>query len=73
MFRIRFPVNPHVAVSALAGALLALSLASPAPVHAQSWLWEIPMGLEPGFHQPGYRPGELLVQFRGQSTSGLRS
>lgn len=73
MIRIRFPGNVHVAASALAGTILALSMASPARVHAQSWLWEIPVGLESGFHQPGYRPGEILVQFRGQSTPGQRN
>ncbi|HYJ33567.1 MAG TPA: S8 family serine peptidase [Candidatus Binatia bacterium] len=50
----------------------ALSLLAPAPAVAQSWLWEIPVGLEPGFHQPGYVPGELLVQFKGSVTAAQR-
>ncbi len=31
---------------------------------AQSWLWEIPYGLEPGFRPPGFVPNQLLVKFR---------
>lgn len=61
------------AALALAAALLAASLLAAAPTHAQTWLAEIPHGLEPGFRAPGYAPGELLVKFRATSNASDRS
>lgn len=53
--------------------LLALTLLAVAPhARAQSWLFSMPTGLEPGFRAPGYAPGELLVKFRGQVTADGR-
>jgi subtilisin family serine protease len=56
-------------------ALLAFSLvAAPASTAiAQSWLFSVPTGLEPGLRWPGYVPGELLVKFRGQITPEERN
>jgi serine protease len=42
-------------------------------VSAQSWLWEIPQGLEAGFRWPGYAEGELLVKFRERLASDDRA
>ncbi|MGE5175595.1 MAG: S8 family serine peptidase [Hyphomicrobiales bacterium] len=52
-------------------ALAALLLAGSA--RAQTWLWEIPHGLEPGLKAPGYVPGELLVKFKANSKAADRS
>ena len=69
MIRFRW-ISNGLSIGALA--LTALSALSPSPARAQSWLWEIPVGLEPGFRQPGYVPGELLVQFKGSVTAAQR-
>ncbi|HET7498106.1 MAG TPA: hypothetical protein VFM00_07380, partial [Candidatus Eisenbacteria bacterium] len=69
MIRFRW-ISNGLSIGALA--LAALSVLSPSPARAQSWLWEIPVGLEPGFRQPGYVPGELLVQFKGSVTAAQR-
>jgi len=46
-------------------AVLALPCGS---ARAQSWLAEIPQGLEPAIRAPGYTPGELLIQFKAGVT-----
>jgi len=69
MIRFRW-ISNGLSIGALA--LTALSALSPGPARAQSWLWEIPVGLEPGFRQPGYVPGELLVQFKSSVTAAQR-
>jgi serine protease len=66
--------NPLVARAALLRrATLPLFLASisilgafswPGHARAQSWLMEIPTGLEPGIRWPAYVPGTLLVKFK---------
>lgn len=69
MIRLRcFSSNLPIAALVVA----ALFAAPPPAARAQSWLWEVPVGLEPGFHRPGYVPGELLVQFKGAVTAEQR-
>src|SRR6185295_7619109 len=66
--------NPLVARAALLRhAAIPLFLASisilaafswPGDARAQSWLMEVPTGLEPGIRWPAYVPGVLLVKFK---------
>jgi serine protease len=62
--------SPIVRATALFLLSMAASISS---ARAQSWLFEIPTGLEPGFHAPGYVPDELLVKFKGQVTPDQRN
>jgi serine protease len=48
------------------------AFAWPGPAAAQSWLMEIPAGLDPGLRWPAYVPGTLLVKFKGSVNANER-
>jgi len=60
----------HDVTTAVSWVAFVISLAVlPAGVAlAQTWLSEVPVGLEPGFRMPGYVPGEAIVQMKGPVT-----
>lgn len=78
MIRIRwYPGTSFVLRTAALASFLAMSFLGPllpAPAaRAQSWLYEIPVGLEPGFRYPGYAPNELLVRFKPTANASQRA